>query len=96
MMTKTALFVTLVSFWTLILIFSNIFAVDLSLTKSVYDTDTNTFQSFLSGIPVINLFLPLFNIMFFQLTDKIPVWMSLIFNMIAILSAYLVYDLIKR
>lgn len=49
----------------------------------------------LDTIPIINYFSPLFKIMSFQYTDNVPPALSIFLILFSVVSAYLVYTMIR-
>lgn len=91
-------------FWTLLLILSNVFQVDLSNARIdnlvPSDQQKATFLDKLFNaidqIPVVNLINPLLKIMSFQYTDQVPGWISAFLVMISFFSAIAVVGFIRN
>lgn len=104
-MNRDGLFISLIIFWTLLAIFSNAFNVELSKTdivglypdQSQYEQESYKVGLFdwLLKIPGINILVPLLNILTFQYTDTVPVWLTLLLDMTAIFTVFIVYTLIR-
>jgi len=108
--TRDTLFVVLVSFWTFLIIFSNIFvdylekplvtgSIEDITVKNIPEKDTASILerifNVLDNIPVVNVFTPLFKIMLFQYTDQIPYTVSILLSLITALSGFVLYGLIR-
>lgn len=100
---RDALFVFLVVFWTMLAVLSNMFGEHLTKTdittitntKSVQENNQNWFFNILNGIPGVNLITPLLKIMAFQYTDNIPIALTLMLDMTAIFTLYIVVLVIR-
>lgn len=100
---RDQLFITLICFWTLLLIFSNVFNKELMKSSEIYQKQLSkedvTFMDHLNSnlgiIPGFALIQPLFNIMTFRYSDIIPLWLTLILDMIAIFSVFIIATLIR-
>lgn len=106
--TTTKMFVILVCFWTLLTILTNIFEESFSYTDiSEFNPDTNEINNgghnkllgwvfnTLDEVPLINAFVPLMKIMTYQYVSGIPGTVSILLNITIIISAYIVYAMIR-
>lgn len=100
---KTALFVFLVVFWTVLAVLSGMFGEHLTKTditeisKNSLDRRMNSagFFDLLNSIPGVNLITPLIKIMAFQYTDSIPIALTLLLDMTGIFTLYIIASMIR-
>lgn len=107
MASSTDLFVFVVSFWAIMVVFSGLFEValiesgssDFTDETGIVKEDSKTFMEkffdVVDKIPFISNFNPLFKIMLFQYSDKIPAGVSHFLNIIALFSAYVIFSMFK-
>lgn len=103
-MGKLNLFVVLVSFWTILSIFSFMFGDSLingQLQELKPDVDVRGTDKWLGGlfetledIPVVNSFLPLMKVLTFQYSDNIPTALVLILDATLIFTGYIFVELL--
>jgi len=101
-MTKTKLFVGIVVFWTLLLIVSSFFGETLTnytpdAIINAREEDTGVFDTIigtLTNVPVIGSLVKLIQIMTFQFTAEFPVLITILLDIIFILTLYVGYHLI--
>lgn len=102
----TSLFIFLIFFWGSIAFLSAYF--DIQITKSSladYTPDNQNNEdggifsnfiseafNFLSGVPIIKYFVPLFKIMTFNYGSEIPALMSIFIDIMALISVFIVWN----
>lgn len=93
----SALFVSIVMFWTVLIIFSNMFSSSLYVASSG-GTETSFLVKLydsLEVIPVVEYFVPILRIMTFQYSSDVSPLLGLFLNSYAILSAYVLIEVVK-
>lgn len=107
---KTRLFVGLISFWLIMIMFSNIFVNELD-SDLVYGSVSDLKPDYVQGgyrefmtdlfdsiedIPIIGTFTPLMSIMSFTYPqDFVPTWLIIILDSTLVFTVYIIYSLIR-
>lgn len=103
----TQIFVVLICFWTLLTLGTYAFGEELTGTHiSEFmpneGSDVSGWKSFIGGIfdsvenlPILNVFVPLMKIMTYNYVDGLPLGITLFLQVTLILSAYVVYTMLR-